>query len=58
MVWCHEVGTVLEVLPGEVTFKHPRRDTTVRGHMVELKLTDAAAGEDDVLFAGGRPLGL
>jgi len=58
MLWCHEVGTVVEVLPGEVTFKHPRRDTMVRGQMVELKLTDAAAGEDDVLFAGGRPLGL
>jgi hypothetical protein len=58
MVWCHEVGTVVEVLPGEVTFKHPKRDTMLRGQMVELKLDDASAGESDVLFAGGRPLGV
>jgi hypothetical protein len=57
MVWCREVGTVVEVLPGEVQFKHPHRDMTVRGQMVELKLSDASAGEDDVLFAGGCPLG-
>jgi hypothetical protein len=57
MVWCREVGTVVEVLPGEVTFKHPHRDMTVRGQMVELRLSDASGGEDDVLFAGGRPLG-
>jgi hypothetical protein len=58
MVWCREVGTVLEVLPGEVTFKHPHRDTQVRGQMIELRLEDTSAGEDDVLFAGGAPLWL
>jgi hypothetical protein len=57
MVMCHQVGTVLEVLPGEVTFKHPHRDTQLRGQMIELRLDDAGAGEDDVLFAGGAPLG-
>jgi len=58
MVWCHEVGTVVEVLPGEVTFKHPKRDTMLRGQMVELHLDDASAGESDVLFSGGRPMGI
>src|SRR5262249_19590562 len=58
MVWCREVGTVLEVLPGEVTFKHPHRDTQVRGQMIELRLDEVGAGEDDVLFAGGAPLWL
>jgi hypothetical protein len=58
MLWCHQVGSVVEVLPGEVTFKHPKRDTMLRGQMVELRLDDPSAGESDVLFAGGRPLGV
>lgn len=58
MVWCHEVGTVLDVLPGEVVFHHPHRDAELRGQMVELELSDAAAAQDTVLFAGGAPLGL
>ena len=56
MIFCHKVGTVLEVLPGEVLFKHPNRDKQLRGQMVELKLEDGAAATDDVLFVGGRPL--
>jgi len=56
MIGCHRVGTVLEVLPGEVQFKHPNRDKMLRGQMVELSLEDAAATTDDVLFVGGRPL--
>jgi len=56
MVICHKVGTVLEVLPGEVQFKHPHKDKMLRGQMVELKLDDNSAAEDDVLFVGGRPL--
>ena len=58
MVWCHEVGTVVEVLPGEIPFKHPQRNTMLRGQMIELRLDDAGAGQSDVLFAGGRPLGV
>ena len=57
MVWCRQVGSVLEVLPGEVTFKHPHRDKQVRGQLVELRLDVASAAQDDVLFAGGAPLG-
>jgi len=56
MIFCHKVGTVLEILPGEVQFKHPQRDKQLRGQMVELQLADAAAATDDVLFVGGRPL--
>ena len=41
MVFCHKVGTVLEVLPGEVQFKHPHKDKMLRGQMVELKLDEA-----------------
>jgi hypothetical protein len=56
MILCHKVGTVMEILPGEVQFKHPHRDKLLRGQMVELKLEDGAAATDDVLFVGGRPL--
>lgn len=58
MVFCYHVGEVLEVLPGEVQFKHPKRDHNLRGQMVVLKLDeeDADAASDDVLFAGGRPI--
>jgi hypothetical protein len=57
MLWCREVGTVLEVLPGEVSLKHPMRDQTLRGRMIETQLTDTAAAQGDVLFAGKPPLG-
>jgi hypothetical protein len=57
-VVCRNVGSVLEVLRGEISFKHPRRDAMVRGQMVELRLDDAAAAQGDVLFVGGRPLGI
>jgi hypothetical protein len=56
MIFCHKVGEVLEVLPGEVSFKHPKRDKQLRGQMIELKLEDGVAATDDVLFVGGRPL--
>ena len=58
MVWCRKVGAVLEVLPGEVQFKHPHKDKMLRGQMVEMKMDDdePSAAEDDVLFVGGKPL--
>ncbi len=56
MVMCREVGRVLEVLPGEVTFKHPRREKMMRGQMIELQLAEPEAAVRDVLFLGGAPL--
>jgi hypothetical protein len=58
MIFCHHIGEVLEVLPGEVSGRHPHRDKSLRGQLVELKLDDedAEASTDDVLFVGGRPL--
>ncbi len=58
MVFCYHVGRILEVLPGEVQFKHPQRDKMLRGKMIELKLDDddLEASAEDVLFAGGKPL--
>ena len=56
MIWCDRVGKVTEVMPGEVTFKHPHREKILRGQMVVIDLDDASAAEDDVLFVGGAPL--
>jgi uncharacterized coiled-coil protein SlyX len=58
MILCHHVGEVIELLPGEVSFKHPHRDKGLRGQMVEVALDaeDAEAAADDVLFVGGRPV--
>ena len=49
---------MLEVLRGEITFKHPHRDQMLRGQMVELRMTDPDAATDDVMFVGSRPLGI
>jgi len=56
MLFCSEVGKVTEILPGEVSFKHPHREKVVRGQMVSIDLDDADSARDDVLFVGGRPL--
>jgi hypothetical protein len=56
MVFCRKVGKVVEVLPGEVQFKHPHREKVLRGQMIVVELKDQSAAEDDVLFVGGRPL--
>jgi hypothetical protein len=56
MVFCRKVGKIVEVLPGEVQFKHPHREKVLRGQMIVVDLADKSAAEDDVLFVGGRPL--
>jgi hypothetical protein len=60
LVFCYHVGEVLEVIPGEVQFKHPHRDKNLRGQLVELKLDDddAEAGMEEHLFVGGKPFWL
>ena len=53
---CSKVGVVIEVLPGEVAGKHPMRDKSLRGQMVELELEDVDAVAKNVLFVGSKPL--
>lgn len=55
MIICWESGKVLEILPGEVTNKHPHRDKVLRGQMVEIQI-DRKGAREDVLFVGGKPL--
>jgi hypothetical protein len=58
LVRCSSVGKVVSILDGEVTEHHPHNGSTKRGVMIELQLTDPSAGEDTVLFAGGKPFWL
>jgi hypothetical protein len=60
MVVCHKVGKVIEILPGEIQQKHPHRDKMLRGQLVEIQLEDddVAGAQDDVLFVGGKPMGI
>ncbi len=57
MVFCYHVGEVIELLPGEVSGRHPHRDKSMRGQLVEIKLDHdtADAGETEVMFVGGKP---
>jgi hypothetical protein len=56
MLFCRKVGKIVEVMAGEVSFKHPHREKVLRGRMIVVDLKDKSAAEDDVLFVGGRPL--
>jgi hypothetical protein len=58
MLLCKRVGSVLDLLPGEVTLRHPHRERQLRGRMIELQLDEPEAARDDVLFVGGAPLWL
>jgi hypothetical protein len=56
LFFCHKAGTVVDVLSGEMTVKHPLHNQMMRGQSVQVQLTDPRAAERNVLFAGGRPI--
>lgn len=60
MLWCHKVGQVERVLPGEVTQHSPIASKNERGVMLEIKLQDAGeqAARNQVLFLEHAPLWL
>jgi hypothetical protein len=55
-LFCKQVGTVVALLPGEMSYKHPLHNTQLRGQSVQLSLANPRDAERKVLFAGGRPI--
>jgi hypothetical protein len=55
IVACSNVGKITAVLDGEVTNQHPNNESTHRGQLVEIDVSEWAAGQH-VLFAGSKPL--
>jgi hypothetical protein len=56
LLWCREVGVVGHPLQGEVTVKHPVRQSMLRGVMVELQLQDERWAREELLHLGRPPL--
>jgi hypothetical protein len=56
LLWCQEVGVVGHALQGEVTVKHPVRQTQLRGVMVELEFRDERWAREELLHLGRPPL--
>jgi hypothetical protein len=54
--WCHKIGTVAELLEGEVLGKHPLHNQEIRGEFVEMQLEDPKWAEESVLHVGHAPL--
>jgi hypothetical protein len=59
MLWCHKVGQVNQILPGEVSQHSPVESKNERGLMLEMKLQDAGhAEQNQVLFLNHAPFWL
>ncbi|MBV8759141.1 MAG: hypothetical protein JO257_17765 [Deltaproteobacteria bacterium] len=58
LVMCHVVGKIKTTIDGEVQDIHPHDESVQRGIMVEIDLNTPSAANDNVLFAGGKPLWL
>jgi len=59
MLWCHKVGQVNQILPGEVSQHSPVEAKNQRGLMLEITLQDGGqAARHQVLFLDHAPLGL
>ena len=56
LFWCHKIGTIAELLTGEVMGKHPLHNQEIRGVFVEMQLEDPKWAEETVLHVGHAPL--
>lgn len=55
-LFCKKVGSIVMLLPGEMSYKHPLHNAQLRGQPVQLSLGDVHEAERKVLFVGGRPI--
>lgn len=59
MLWCHKVGQVDQILPGELSQHSPVEAKNQRGVMLEITLVDGGqAARNQVLFLEHAPFGL
>ena len=58
LVMCHVVGKIKTTIDGEVQDIHPHDESVQRGQYVEIDLNTPSAANENVLFAGGKPLWL
>ena len=58
LVFCHVVGKIKDTIDGEVQDIHPHDESVQRGIMVEIELNTPSAANENVLFAGSKPLWL
>ena len=58
LVMCSKVGVIKGALDGEVQDIHPHDESVQRGIYLEIELTTPSAANENVLFAGGKPLWL
>jgi hypothetical protein len=57
-LFCHKIGTIAEVLDGEIIGKHPLHNRDMRGILVRLQLDDKSAIEKPVLHLHRKPMGV
>ena len=53
---CSKVGSVGQILPGEIASVHPFFGKPIRGFFVEANLTDTTAATREIIHAGHPPL--
>lgn len=56
LLWCRQVGSVRDVLEGEVVMKHPVRHDMLRGVMVEVELQEPEWAREELIHANRPPL--
>ncbi|HEX9102474.1 MAG TPA: hypothetical protein VF997_09730 [Polyangia bacterium] len=55
-LFCKKVGSIVTLLAGEMSYKHPLHNAQLRGQPVQVQLGNVRDAERKVLFVGGRPI--
>ena len=56
VVFCHKIGSVKAIFNDEDQGVHPVFHRDIRGHLIQLDLTDASSAKSNVVFIGNAPL--